>query len=589
MVRNTTFIYAQLVKENRKNKDLKYPLYVRYDNKIFLLKRRIDEADNSTSYAIDRRVCNAISITEIRNDIITKEKVCTLRYINLSGNEEEKEVSAELISDKSKIVSLSKYGVDINTKNSEDVICHLNNEMRKAVMKRMISQAGIVRWHNRFYYVGNKAIYKSKTLQTIKETSLQYVGKLNISQKGSYEKYQDMLKRDVLKSRYMSLALAIGASSLIIGYIGNKLHISNLLIHISGESSSGKSTALQLALSVFGGVGSADGKNSLFSSWNTTENAMIEMLANNMGIAVGLDEAGMSKSKEFASLIYRLAEGKEKQRMEYGVGNKDIREWHTTIISTGEFLLDDVTDRATGQRVRLINLQGIPWTESAQHSQNIKSVLQGNYGFLGEMLARKLLERTPKYWYDRHHKEVEMLLPFLKCGVLNDRVANHLAVISLSAGLLRRVGVGVSQKSVRAILVAVANDTMGENSSIGERAFEKLKEAIARNQNKIEFRSHNGSPIRTIPMGDIWGVSYFQDVPKNSSGSLDFDKMAMSNVSIQKETLDDFLRSNGFKNTDIIYNEWQSSGHLVMGKDNRLLHKVKMGNVKSALCVRIKL
>lgn len=348
--------YQDKIEENLRI-GLRYPEFITDEGKVIRVEKKLDEEKNGWKYKT-QVICNEIHITEIRNDVATQEKVCVLQYINMSGKEETKEVPASKLADRNKVTELSLYGLDINSGNSSDVVKHFNNEMRKAKEMPVTMQAGIIKWNGHVMYAGERVIYRKGNKNKL--SKLQYAGKLNICRNGTYETYMKLLQAEVLPSVFLSAALAIGASSLIVGYIGKKIQVQNLLVHMSGESTTGKSTALQLAVSVFGGTGSVSGKSSLFSSWNTTENALLQMMVGNNGIAVGLDEAGMSKNKNFASLIYRMVEGKEKLRMEFGVGNKDVREWSTTIISTGEIPLDDVTDQATGQKVRLIMFEGVP-------------------------------------------------------------------------------------------------------------------------------------------------------------------------------------------------------------------------------------
>lgn len=216
--------------------------------------------------------------------------------------------------------------------------------------------------------------------------------------------------------------MAIGASSLLVGYIGKQVNISNLLFHLSGDSSTGKTTALWLAVTVHGDVASVPDKTSLLSTFNSTDNALFELLSDNFGVAIGIDEAGMSKDKSFASLIYRLVEGKEKSRLEYGAGNKDVREWRTAIITTGEIPLQDYTDRATGQGVRVINFESTPWTDSAVQSDRIKKTLLEHNGFLSERIGGYLLKKGRKVLVKAHDSEMERIKGMLSCGNLNSRV-----------------------------------------------------------------------------------------------------------------------------------------------------------------------
>lgn len=138
----TQRIYESLVAENR-DRQVRYPLIVLYNNMVIELEYVPDKFD-WYRYKIRSRICNYIHITEIKNNVITKEKTDVLSYENLSGKRESKEFSCDILSDKNKILAISKYGLDINSNNSSGVVGHINNELRKASLSKVVSQAGIV-------------------------------------------------------------------------------------------------------------------------------------------------------------------------------------------------------------------------------------------------------------------------------------------------------------------------------------------------------------------------------------------------------------------------------------------------------------
>lgn len=579
--------YKMRVEENRR-KGLPYPNHILDGNRVIVvgipkadISNGFDAAD--TSYRKLETVCNYLEVVKIQNNVTTKEKTVVLKYLNKSNVLEEKEVAAEILADKQKIVSLSKYGIDVNSLNSAGVIKHIENELRKAAEVKVIPKIGMVNYSGQDYYIGERSlIFKNL------KTPLEYQGKLNIGCKGDYTEYMKMLRAEVVSSIFLSTALAIGASSLLVGYIGKQVNISNLLFHLSGDSSMGKTTALWLAVTVHGDVASVPDKTSLLSTFNSTDNALFELLSDNYGVAIGIDEAGMSKDKSFASLIYRLVEGKEKSRLEYGVGNKDVREWRTAIITTGEIPLQDYTDRATGQGVRVINFESVPWTDSAVQSDRIKKTLLEHSGFLSERIGRYLLKNDRKVLVKAHDGEMERIKDMLSCGNLNSRVANQLAMVTLAAkilGKIQKVKLPLNVTAIRRFLVAVANDTIGADYAIGERAYEKLKAEISKKQNQIEIRNRNGHPVRSIPVGDLWGVCTLS----SSVSATDVSKGSYSfpNVSIPKTEVDKFLLDNGFKNPEIIYMQWRDGKRIGVDKRGGILFKVRLGAVASTNCIRV--
>lgn len=179
-----------------------------------------------------------------------------------------------------------------------------------------------------------------------------------------------------------------------------------------------------------------------------------------------------------------------------------------------------------------------------------------------------------------HKSEMEKILEKLECGNLNARIANSLAIITLTAEILYTSGIRVDVKKIRDFLAESANKTLGTDSSIGERAFEKIKEEILRNQNNIEIRHRNGSPIKGVPVGQIWGIAVC-DKDTGDSDSLKFEK-----VSIQTVTVEALLKANGFHNPEVIFREWKEKKHIATNQQGGIIFKVKIGKITNAKCLR---
>lgn len=563
-----------LVKQNY-DKNLPYPLVVLCGDEVIKVRRQEDDSLDSHRFVKAGRVCKRVLITEITTDLVTHEKTCVLEFINTAGQKEIIKESCDVLADTQKCIRLAKYGVDVDSINCKDVIRHLKNQMACVTVSRVTKEMGFRTIGGKQVFVGSKA-YGIRNGKIVWK-SISYVGKMLIVPKGNYGDYRAMLEQYVIPNPLLSVALAIGASSLLVGYLWEDLQIPNLMVQISGESSTGKSTALMLALSLYGGMANVGEKTSLFSSWNATDNALVEMLAGNYGIAVGLDEAGMSRSKKFAPVIYTLAEGKEKQRMDINAGNRDVREWHTTIISTGEIPLTDVTDQATGQKVRLINFPNVPWTENAEQSEQIKQVISANYGFLGTELAKSILRKGKDYWLELHEKETQKLMRKLQCGSLSKRTANQLALIVMAAKLIKCKGLDLDVKLIREFLCEITNENLGDEEMLGERAYECFKAEVSSRTNQIERRAMNGKVYHAVIDGKVWACSH------SHTGN----SATLSNVSIPKTTLDEFLLNKGFRNADVVYEQWKEKGQLAKNAQGGIIHRVSIGGVDKVKCLKV--
>jgi uncharacterized protein (DUF927 family) len=126
-------------------------------------------------------------------------------------------------------------------------------------------------------------------------------------------------------------------------------------LHFFGSSSTGKTTLLRLAASVWGDGG-------MVRSWRATSNGL-EAIANRANdVALILDELGQVDSKEAAAAVYMLATGIGKVRMTRNASLKDIKTWRVAILSSGEMTIETKilqtrgTQAFTGVTLRLLNV-----------------------------------------------------------------------------------------------------------------------------------------------------------------------------------------------------------------------------------------
>ena len=126
-------------------------------------------------------------------------------------------------------------------------------------------------------------------------------------------------------------------------------------IHIFGNSSTGKTTLLKLAASVWGDGG-------LVHSWRATSNGLEGVADRTSDIVLILDELGQLDSREAATSLYMLAGGVGKIRMNRDATLKDIRSWRAFILSSGEMTVETKMTQMrgakayTGATLRLLNV-----------------------------------------------------------------------------------------------------------------------------------------------------------------------------------------------------------------------------------------
>ena len=128
-------------------------------------------------------------------------------------------------------------------------------------------------------------------------------------------------------------------------------------VHIRGLSSTGKTTALRLAASVWG-RGDTPG---FVRTWRATANGLEGAAAGATDSALILDELGQVEAREFAAAAYMLANGAGKSRAHRDGALRDPRAWRLMFLSSGEVSLEAklIEERGrnprAGQLVRMLD------------------------------------------------------------------------------------------------------------------------------------------------------------------------------------------------------------------------------------------
>jgi putative DNA primase/helicase len=141
--------------------------------------------------------------------------------------------------------------------------------------------------------------------------------------------------------------------------------------HLKGDSSKGKTTALQVAASVCGKVATSPGEDSYVLNWKSTANSFEEVAQAHNDCLMVIDEIGQADAKTIGDICYMLANGQGKARMGHAK-----RSWRVTFITSGEISLAEQMAKAgekamIGQEVRLLEVA----TDCTEHGlfENIHS------------------------------------------------------------------------------------------------------------------------------------------------------------------------------------------------------------------------
>ncbi|MCB1506870.1 MAG: DUF927 domain-containing protein [Hyphomicrobiaceae bacterium] len=146
----------------------------------------------------------------------------------------------------------------------------------------------------------------------------------------------------------------LGLSAAFAGPILKRTNSEGGGLHFVGDSSTGKTTILEAACSVWGGPGYR-------RSWRATANGMEGAAALFNDCLLALDEISECEPREVGAIVYALGNGRGKQRASRTGAARSITRWSAFIVSTGERTITTTMQEGghrtkAGQSVRLLDI-----------------------------------------------------------------------------------------------------------------------------------------------------------------------------------------------------------------------------------------
>lgn len=214
----------------------------------------------------------------------------------------------------------------------------------------------------------------------------------------------------------------------------SRLQLPNFILDVSGSTSSGKSTSLKLAASVYGRPNEPD---SLVMQWMNTRAAVEQVAGTCSGLPIFLDDAQHCPDDLKRSVIYMIANGRGKGRAAgRGGGICETPTWHTVALSTSEEPLCEAS-RHEGARGRILPVGGgVPPfpAGSGGFVQLLEGAVSLHHGHAGEAYIRHLNGLTESEWSGLQRRYAAIRAEFLRGSSSNlvGRVSGYIAAIQLA-------------------------------------------------------------------------------------------------------------------------------------------------------------
>lgn len=407
----------------------------------------------------------------------------TEKIIISNGKDKEHTFESDILTTQ-KLPSLIKYGHSINESYIRDLSYALQLMRDELPTSDLYDGSGIIETPYG-YIVMIDTVYTSK--QYDRSASLDPIvdSAYLLEPKGTFKDWLNMYMNEVKGHLLLELAVVFGISALVTAFLKHKheVEFAGIIFSFTGQSSTGKSTAAALGVSVAGNP--TKGNQTLFRSWNATRNALEGYLSNNFGIPIVFDELSSATFKDTTGLLYSIAEGQGRQRSNVHGEVKTPKNWGTSVISTSEYSIFNDSAQNDGLRVRTIEINE-RFTKDATNSDNIKKAVALNYGHVLPLVAQYLINRENEViqWFQEEHHWFNEALKN-ETNNTGIRMFKRYAVITTSAKILGRVlATDIDIAKIRDYFIDYHAHTVSERS-LADKAIEVITQFVAQNRGKF--------------------------------------------------------------------------------------------------------
>lgn len=348
-------------------------------------------------------------------------------------------------------------------------------------------------WHGETYILPDQTFGK---VDDGDQVILQSGEKLDhaFNQAGTLTEWQDQVAKPALGNSRLVMAISTAFAAPLLSITGED----GGGFHIRGASSSGKSTALSVAGSVWGGGGT----RGFVRSWRATDNALESIAGLSCGCLLCLDELSQVDAKAAGSAAYMLSNGKGKARAGREGQARKVLEWELLFLSNGEMGLGDKIKEgggniAAGMEVRVVDIradaganmgifENLHGAENpATFAQNIKRAADTVYGTSARAYLTEIVKDIPR-WRD----EIEQMRKGFIQNILPDgadgqvrRVADRFALVAVAGEISSALKItgwpaGAANEAAQRCFTDWLQERGGIGSSEVAEARRRIAEAI---------------------------------------------------------------------------------------------------------------
>lgn len=246
--------------------------------------------------------------------------------------------------------------------------------------------------------------------------------------------------------------LLFSVSSAFAGALLRPAQVESGIVHLRGDSSSGKTSCLKVAVSVNGGP-------SHLKRWRSTDNALEQTASASCDSLLCLDELAQLAPQQAGDVAYMLSNEGGKARVTHAITSRPRLQWKILVLSAGEITLaahmaEALKRTRTGQELRFADIpadagaghgawENLHGSSSGQEfSDRIVRAAANTYGAPGMAWLQWLVDRSDTLESDLQREiaavEAEIIPPNASGQV--HRVGRRFALIGVAGEMASRAG-----------------------------------------------------------------------------------------------------------------------------------------------------
>ena len=305
-----------------------------------------------------------------------------------------------------------------------------------------------VGWHGRAYVLPRETLGDDGGERILFQSDAPTEG--TFAQRGTLDQWRERIGRLCVGNSRLMFAASCAFAGPLLAWAGGT---DGGGVHLMGDSSCGKTTALKVAASVWGG-------RDYLQRWRATDNGLEGMAAQHSDALLCLDELAQLDAKVAGESAYMLANGQGKSRAGRTGAARPRLSWRLLFLSAGEIGLAEHMSEANkrtraGQELRMIDLpadagagRGVfealyEFDSGGTLAQHLARATEGTYGTPGRVWLEWLTERTEglaRTLRERMDAIEGQFVPEAAAGQVQ-RVGRRFALVAAAGELATEAGV----------------------------------------------------------------------------------------------------------------------------------------------------